>query len=67
MAGDQIRKFGPDLELATRSRIEHGRLPKWPKGADCKSAGGRLRRFESFTAHLTQADWDRDPGQRVVT
>ncbi len=33
--------------------VEHyrGRLPKWTKGADCKSAGVRLRRFESFTAH----------------
>jgi hypothetical protein len=30
---------------------KNGQLPKWPKGADCKSAVGRLRRFESFTAH----------------
>ena len=30
----------------------YGQIPKWPKGADCKSAGRRLRRFESFTAHL---------------
>jgi hypothetical protein len=28
-----------------------GRLPKWPKGTDCKSVVRRLRRFESFTAH----------------
>src|SRR5437868_6914725 len=28
-----------------------GRLPKWPTGADCKSAGSRLRWFESITYH----------------
>ena len=28
-----------------------GRLPKWPTGADCKSAGLRLRWFESITYH----------------
>jgi hypothetical protein len=28
-----------------------GRLPKWPTGADCKSAGLRLRWFESSTYH----------------
>ena len=30
-----------------------GQLPKWTTGADCKSAGWRLRRFESFTVHFT--------------
>ena len=29
----------------------HGSVPEWPKGADCKSAGIRLRRFKSFPAH----------------
>lgn len=28
-----------------------GGIPKWPTGADCKSAGIRLRRFESFSHH----------------
>jgi hypothetical protein len=28
-----------------------GRLPKWPTGADCKSAGSRLLWFESRTYH----------------
>ena len=28
-----------------------GGVPKWPTGADCKSAGLRLRRFESFPHH----------------
>ena len=32
-----------------------GQLPKWPNGADCKSAVGRLRGFESLTAHLRPA------------
>src|SRR5690554_1208956 len=26
-------------------------MPEWLKGADCKSAGGCLRRFESFSLH----------------
>ena len=28
-----------------------GEIPKWPKGADCKSAGVRLRRFKSSSPH----------------
>ena len=28
-----------------------GQLPEWPNGADCNSAGLRLRWFESITAH----------------
>ena len=28
-----------------------GWLPEWPNGADCKSAGLRLRWFESITTH----------------
>ena len=28
-----------------------GRMPEWPKGADCKSAGVSLRRFKSFSVH----------------
>ena len=31
---------------------EKGQLPEWPNGADCNSAGLRLRWFESITAHL---------------
>ena len=26
-------------------------MPEWLKGADCKSAGSRLRWFESISAH----------------
>ena len=28
-----------------------GQIPKWSKGADCKSAGYRLRGFKSLSAH----------------
>ena len=28
-----------------------GQIPEWPNGADCKSAGFRLRWFESIFAH----------------
>ena len=29
----------------------HGEIPKWPTGADCKSAGFYLRWFESIFSH----------------
>ena len=32
-----------------------GEIPKWPTGADCKSAGECLRRFESCSPHLNGA------------
>ena len=42
----------PDAQGVTRC----GGMPERPKGADCKSAGSRLRRFESFSLHhLIQA------------
>jgi hypothetical protein len=31
--------------------LGRGQMPEWLKGADCKSAGFGLRRFESFSAH----------------
>ena len=31
-----------------------GGVPEWPKGADCKSVGLRLRRFESSPLHHYQ-------------
>ena len=33
------------------SRRVSGEVPEWPKGADCKSAGVSLRRFESSPLH----------------
>ena len=32
--------------------MRYGQVPEWPNGADCKSAGLRLRWFESILAHL---------------
>ena len=29
-----------------------GKIPEWPNGADCKSAGFYLRWFESISSHL---------------
>ncbi len=43
----------------TRPFFSVGGVPEWPKGADCKSAGVRLRRFESFPLHHR-----RSPGSR---
>src|SRR5688572_22831076 len=39
-------------------------MPERPKGADCKSAGTSLRRFESFSLHVTteHARADRNAG-----
>jgi hypothetical protein len=34
-----------------------GRIPKWPTGADCKSAGLRLRWFESSSYHHSLPLW----------
>ena len=35
-----------------KNGLGHGGVPEWLKGADCKSAGGRLRRFESYPHHF---------------
>ena len=32
--------------------VGSGEVPEWPKGADCKSAGVSLRRFESSPLHI---------------
>ena len=36
-----------------------GEVPKWPKGADCKSAGSCLRRFKSFPPHQSGKEAQR--------
>ena len=53
--------LGPSsLYPASRTKLGHGvvqhpgRLPERPMGADCKSVGLRLRRFESCTCHPGQ-------------
>ena len=35
-----------------RDAVSTGRIPEWPNGADCKSAGLYLRWFESIFAHI---------------
>src|SRR5439155_21689877 len=40
-----------DLQSSTLGPNSPGRIPKWPTGADCKSAGLRLRWFESIFYH----------------
>src|SRR5258706_8917229 len=41
-----------NLRLASsRGDAAGGRIPKWPTGADCKSAGLRLHWFESSSYH----------------
>ena len=39
------------LAVISRAPEREGQLPEWPNGADCNSAGLRLRWFESITAH----------------
>jgi hypothetical protein len=36
------------------ARRTSGEVPEWPKGADCKSAGVSLRRFESSPLHTEE-------------
>ena len=38
------------------ARAAFGEVPEWPKGADCKSAGVSLRRFESSPLHMNCGD-----------
>src|ERR1700741_3569146 len=40
--------------LPARCNLLGGRLPERPMGADCKSVGLRLHRFESCTCHQGQ-------------
>ena len=39
------------IEKNTNQSVAKGQIPEWPNGADCKSAGLRLRWFESIFAH----------------
>ena len=41
---------GGSTELLNEKKVL-GEMPERPKGADCKSAGVCLRRFESFSPH----------------
>ena len=44
LGGSKLRKLFDLKSIA-------GEMPERPKGADCKSAGVCLRRFESFSPH----------------
>jgi len=44
--GSEGRRLAPGAIV-----VAPGSVPEWTKGADCKSAGVRLRRFKSVPAH----------------
>ena len=54
----QVAGSTPAIGSASRQRNGRGEVPERPKGADCKSAGERLRRFESSPLH---SDLQSDP------
>ena len=56
---DGISTGGESRQLLTNRPV--GRILKWPTRADCKSAGLRLRRFESFSYHHSKT-----PGESTV-
>ena len=44
--------FPPKLRtLRSKRGIDYGAVPKWSNGADCKSVGTVLRRFDSSLLH----------------
>ena len=49
-----------------RARVcdDTGGVPKRPTGADCKSAGSRLRRFESFPHHPVRVEPEDGAGRK---
>ena len=46
--------FGAAANFGYEIQGRYGQIPEWPNGADCKSAGLRLRWFESIFAHYQQ-------------
>ena len=54
-ASQWVRWSSDTLHLANanESKTDIGEVPERPKGADCKSAGVGLRRFESSPPHST--------------
>src|SRR5262245_55493319 len=48
----RARRHAGSVVSGTVMTAGHGGVPEWTKGADCKSAGGSLRRFESFPHHF---------------
>ena len=48
---DRVQALPYNATRRCLQRAYRGSVPKWPTGADCKSAGLRLRWFESSPAH----------------
>ena len=57
ICNQQVVGSTPTIGSSRRGRQDElahrGEVPERPKGADCKSAGERLRRFESSPLHST--------------
>ena len=53
------KKIWPDEKFDLTLQSQIGRIPEWPNGADCKSAGLYLRWFESIFAHSLIANLKR--------
>ena len=49
ICNQQVAGSSPITSSSTDSCRDHGGVPEWPKGADCKSAVARLRWFESIS------------------
>ncbi len=50
----RIEASAANYAVTDRITESEGQLPEWPNGADCNSAGLRLRWFESITAHSSK-------------
>ena len=59
---DGAQRSGRVVESGRRIGKHIGKIPEWPNGADCKSAGVRLRWFESISSHTTQTASDKSGG-----
>ncbi len=47
----QVAGSSPIASSIIKVNSSSGGIPEWPKGTDCKSVVGRLRRFESSSLH----------------
>jgi hypothetical protein len=62
-----IASFNRQLRRIARPAVMRhasGEVPEWPKGADCKSAGVSLRRFESSPLHINMMMINDDDHRR---
>src|SRR5271155_5379943 len=56
----------PGVRNQNTRLVYRGGVPKRPTGADCKSAGLRLRRFESFPLHQLTVEEEGTPAVEVA-